>query len=169
MIFPTVRWKRENATFVANSLPIPGVATPAALVFPFYGDRIVLAEIPSRGWCIPSGHLEPGESAEQAVRREAFEEAGVTLGRVVYLGYFVLTDPETNVVRHAPTFVADVLGLSEIPEGSESLGRMLAPIEDISGLYFAWDALLAAVFDEATQAKSEKLLVGTPLDSFRSE
>jgi len=71
--FPTVRWKRESATFVSgwheSEEPV-GVPRPAALVFPFYGDRVVLADIQTRGWCIPSGHLEPGETAEEAVRRE---------------------------------------------------------------------------------------------------
>ncbi|MBC8137805.1 MAG: hypothetical protein H8F28_18140, partial [Fibrella sp.] len=44
--FPTVRWKRERATFVpcdSESEEPTGFARPAALVFPFYGDRVVLA------------------------------------------------------------------------------------------------------------------------------
>ena len=35
-------------------------------------------------WTLIAGFIEPGESAEQAVRREVMEETGVTLGRVEY-------------------------------------------------------------------------------------
>jgi 8-oxo-dGTP pyrophosphatase MutT (NUDIX family) len=32
----------------------------------------------NRGWTFPKGHVEPGESARHAARREAMEEAGVS-------------------------------------------------------------------------------------------
>jgi 8-oxo-dGTP diphosphatase len=162
--FPKTQWRNDQATFVRGESV--GFPTPAALVFPFYGDKVVLAEIPGRGWCIPSGHLEPGEKPEAAARREAFEEAGVTLGRVVCLGYFVLTDTQTGTIRHAPTFIADVQGLSELPEGSESRGRLLANLEDIDGLYYHWDDLLAAVFEEAATARESLLPSGVALSAF---
>ena len=165
--FPTVQWKRESATFVASTmLPVPGepVPAPAALVFPFYGDRVVLADIPSRGWCIPSGHVEAGETAEEAVRREAWEEAGVTLGTVACLGYFILTENDNGQIRHAPTFLADVRGIEPVPVGSESRGMQMVPIEDVAGLYFAWDDLLAAVFDYAAEEKPHLLRSGISLN-----
>lgn len=170
--FPTVRWKKEQATFVpcdSEAEEPTGFPRPAALVFPFYGDRVVLADILTRGWCIPSGHLEPGETAEEAVRRESFEEAGAILGKVLYLGYFVLTDAETGVVRHAPTFIASVTAIGAVPDGTESRGSQLANIEDIATLYFAWDALLAAVFALAYAKKQERLLVGVSLTDWTSE
>ena len=166
-VFPVVRWKRESATFVASDVPPTGekVAAPAALVFPFYGDRVVLADISSRGWCIPSGHIEPGETAEEAVRREAHEEAGAILGAVAYIGYFILTDSETGVVRHAPTFIADVRGFEPLPDETESRGMQMVNIEDVAGLYFSWDALLASVFAYATEEKPHRLRVGVPLSA----
>ena len=167
--FPHVRWKREWATFVACESEAgepTGIARPAALVFPFYGDRVVLADIVSRGWCIPSGHLEAGETAEDAVRRESLEESGATLGKTEYIGYFVLTDAETGVVRHAPTFIASVTAIGAIPDGTESRGAQLADVEDIATLYFAWDALLAAVFAHAYSEKQTRLRDGITISDF---
>jgi 8-oxo-dGTP diphosphatase len=165
--FPTVRWKREWAFFVAaDALPADGTPQPAALVFPFYGDRVALADIATRGWCIPSGHVEPGETPEEAVRREALEEAGVVLGETLCLGYFVLRSAEDDSVRFAPTYIADVRALEDIPPGSESRGRQLVPVEEIADLYFSWDALLAAVFEYAYAAKEERLRAGVPLAAY---
>lgn len=168
--FPTVRWKREWATFVAaETLPDDGTPMPAALVFPFYGDRVALADIADRGWCIPSGHIEPDETPEAAIRREAREEAGVTLGETRCLGFFILTDLATGVARYAPTFVGSVASLTDVPDGSESRGRQLAPVEDVAGMYFSWDDLLAAVFTYAYEVKQEYLRSGVPLSSLVDE
>ena len=134
-------------------------------MFPFYGDRVVLGDIAHRGWCIPSGHVEAGETDEQAVRREAWEETGVTLGTVAYLGHFILTHRETGIVRHAPTFIGQVSALGDVPKNSESRGMMLASVEDVADLYFAWDALLADVFAYAWAQKALRFPVGVSLSA----
>jgi 8-oxo-dGTP pyrophosphatase MutT (NUDIX family) len=80
-----------------------------------------------------------GETPEDAVKREAKEEAGITLGRVAYLGWFVLIHTETGVLRHAPTFIAEVRTLGGDVLAEESRGAQLVNAEDVASLYFAWD------------------------------
>lgn len=164
--FSSVLWKREAVTFVADDWPDDGTPVPAALLFPFYGDRVVLADIVTRGWCIPSGHLEAGETPEDAVRRETYEEAGVTLDRVFPLGYFILTDTMTHHKRYAPTFIGDVRGLGDIPPGHESRGRQLVAVEDVANLYYSWDDLLSEVFAYAWRRKADLLAAGYSLAEF---
>jgi 8-oxo-dGTP diphosphatase len=142
-----------------------GVApTPAALVFPFYGSHVVLANITGRGWCIPGGHVERGETLLNTIHRESYEEAGIELDIVRPLGYFALTPLDSpNSPRYIPTFIASVSNFSDIPISSESEGRHLATLEDVADCYFAWDELLSAVFAYAWEEKERHLRSGIPL------
>jgi 8-oxo-dGTP diphosphatase len=161
--FPTVLWNDDDATF----FPGKTIESPVwVLVFPFYGDRLVLAQIAGRGWCIPSGRIEPGETVEGAAHRETHEESGATLGKLAPLGCFSLTSRTTGAVRHGMAFLGDVFNLEDLPEGSESEGRILLPIEEVASAYFAWDALLAAVFTHAEESRLTLLPSGTSLSDF---
>ena len=88
--FPTVLWGETRATFLPNGADLPSASLTAALVFAMQDGEFVLADIAGRGWCIPGGRLEAGETAEQAARREAQEEIGATLGSLVMLGHYLL-------------------------------------------------------------------------------
>ena len=46
------------------------------------GGHVVFVKHPTRGWEIPGGHLEPGESPEQALVREVLEETGLEVSIV---------------------------------------------------------------------------------------
>ena len=41
-------------------------------------SEVLFVEHPERGWEIPGGHLESGESPEEALLRELFEETGMS-------------------------------------------------------------------------------------------
>lgn len=65
--------------------PIPLITSALALAFD--GQRLLMTNLQQRGWDLPGGHLEPGETPEEAMRREVFEESGARLGEVRLLGY----------------------------------------------------------------------------------
>ncbi|MFJ2992544.1 NUDIX domain-containing protein [Pandoraea sp. NPDC087047] len=50
------------------------------------GDTVLFARNPRDEWELPGGQPEPGESLEDAVRREVLEECGWRVGSVGYAG-----------------------------------------------------------------------------------
>jgi NAD+ diphosphatase len=60
---------------------------PVAIMLSVTKDKCLLGRGPHFGpgmYSALAGFIEPGETIENAVRRETFEEAGIRLGRVVY-------------------------------------------------------------------------------------
>src|SRR5262245_866943 len=60
---------------------------PVAIMLAVTRDRCLLGRGPHFGpgmYSALAGFIEPGETIENAVRRETFEEAGIRLGRVIY-------------------------------------------------------------------------------------
>ena len=70
----------EGRTVLSPQLP-PGEMVTTALVLAFDKDRLLQTNLAARGWDIVGGHIEPGESPEEAARRKAYEEAGARLQR----------------------------------------------------------------------------------------
>jgi|GEM_PF-571352 len=84
-----VRWE----FYLSNQLP---EALPCTAVFclALTSDeplRVVLTRN-HRGWELLGGHLEPGESLEQALHREALEEGGFCVSSAQLFGYRAVTN-----------------------------------------------------------------------------
>lgn len=159
--FPSVVWGEYEATFTLSTRLHP----THVVVFPFAGDLIVLADIKNRGWCIPSGHIESGESPLEAAGRESMEEAGVELDRIQEIGAFILTSKTGNQAA-AIAYIANVTNILDHPTGSDSAGRELFRIEDICETYYQWDELLDMTFTFAWQQAQSKLRMAYPIPNF---
>ncbi|MEV2277096.1 NUDIX domain-containing protein [Nocardiopsis sp. NPDC049922] len=99
------------------------------------GDRLLMVRHRDRAWEFPGGHAEPGEGIRDTVVREAWEEAGATLGEVSVHGYYVLAGGHVTIVTSAQ--VVDVAPLSGDFETVE-VGEFDSLPDDLSwsdGLY----------------------------------
>jgi len=77
-------WRRDCPACRAEHFPR---TDPVVIMLAVSGDRCLLgrqSRFAPGMWSCLAGFLEPGESIEQAVRRETQEEAGILCGRISY-------------------------------------------------------------------------------------
>jgi nudix-type nucleoside diphosphatase (YffH/AdpP family) len=128
------------------------VAGDAVTVLPYdpVRDRVMLVEqfrfgAHVRGdpcpWSLEpiAGRIDGGETPEGAARREAGEEAGITLGELIPIGRYYPAPGATT------EYLFSYIGLADLPETAERLGGLATEAEDIRALVIGFDALMALV------------------------
>lgn len=149
--FPTGKYGRQTLRFYPAPFRAP-LRAFAGLVFPWRGERVLLCDILGRGWCIPSGRVEPEEESMEAVRREAMEEAGAYLDDLQYIGCYEII--ERNETRWADCYTASVGDLTEIQIKTESRARQFFLMEELPESYHIWNDLTEDVFRHAYEVNA---------------
>jgi 8-oxo-dGTP diphosphatase len=83
-----IPWIPENSEarlYQTDELPQAHLCG-TAFAFAFLDDRMLMTRLANRGWDIPGGHLEPGESPDQAAIRETLEETQVVVEPLELVG-----------------------------------------------------------------------------------
>ena len=120
---------------------------PTADVLIEVGDRVVLVrrKHPPRGWAIPGGFVETGETVETAAVREALEETGLRVTLTALLG--VYSDPARDP-RHHTISTVYVGSASGSPAGGDDAAeaRLFGENDLPSPLAFDHAKILADYF-----------------------
>jgi NAD+ diphosphatase len=77
-------WRRDCPSCRAEHFPR---TDPVVIMLAIHGERCLLGrktQFPRGMWSCLAGFVEPGETIEDAVRRETLEEAGIVCGRAAY-------------------------------------------------------------------------------------
>jgi 8-oxo-dGTP diphosphatase len=91
----------------------------SVLVFIKEDTKWLMVRNKFRSWEFPGGHKEGNEDVFETAKREAFEEAGVEIKNLKYVGYYRLQSGHTTLV-----VLAEVERLHDIPEEFETEERL---------------------------------------------
>lgn len=108
----TTTYSFVEGTVLPKELPI---STP--LTFAFIGQNLVIVKKQTGWWDVIGGKIEDGETWEVALKREAYEEAGVFIDHIELVGYVIAENsgnsdnykfPKINVIPVTFSFVKEV-------------------------------------------------------------
>lgn len=111
-------WARQCGTCQAEHFPR---TDPVVIMLAEYDDKVLIGRgvrFPPGRFSALAGFVEPGESFEEAVRRELWEETGVRVGRVDYLKSQPWPFPSQLMIACMAQALDDALTLDieEVPE-----------------------------------------------------
>jgi 8-oxo-dGTP diphosphatase len=119
----------------------------AVFLIAFDGDKILSCRN-DRGWDIPGGHVEPGETLEESLRREVREEVGASFGFAVP---FATLTPEGSS-RSMLFYATDSVSLGDFVPSDDALERGVLSPQDLLRRYHGDKDLLAKLIEQATLA-----------------
>jgi NAD+ diphosphatase len=106
-------WRRDCPVCEAEHFPR---TDPVVIMLPIKGERCVLGRsprFPPTMWSCLAGFCEPGESIEEAVRREVAEEVGVTCTQVKYFASQPWPFPSSLMIGCHAAAVGDHIVIDE--------------------------------------------------------
>jgi 8-oxo-dGTP diphosphatase len=147
----------NESHIVLDEMQPPIEFITAAFALAFEGDRLLVAHLANRGWDIPGGHLEPGETPVEAMRREVYEETRVRLDSIELIGHqkMIIRAPKPAEYRYPYPIGYQVFYWGQVAlfdsfvETKETLGRgLFSPgeardIEWVRGLNELYEYALA--------------------------
>ncbi|MEW6075523.1 MAG: NUDIX hydrolase [Candidatus Omnitrophota bacterium] len=122
--------------YIANQLKTPFVTVDAIIEI---GEGIVIIERknPPFGWALPGGFVDYGESLEDAVRREAKEETGLSIHGLVQLHTYSNPSRDPRFHTIGTVFIAKACGMPRA--GDDAAGLKVVPLTELKKLQFAFD------------------------------
>ncbi|WP_134704007.1 NUDIX domain-containing protein [Ammoniphilus sp. YIM 78166] len=97
------------------------------LILPLYKDKLLFTCHPERGWELPGGKVEEGETAQEAAIREAWEETGARISVLTQLAEYRVKDGDLGFSK--AVFLAEVLEWGARPLEFETIDAALFPLD----------------------------------------
>ncbi len=141
--------KPGTLPFRADAPIVPELSAGAVVVHEPTGEFLLIHLADEDRWCLPKGHVDPGESLAQAARREIVEETGIDsvdlqeeIGEITYR--FYRPGEGSNVLKTAIYFLAYTPTRSVRLEPIFDRYAWLAPEEALGTVTYETDRTVVA-------------------------
>lgn len=142
-----------ESELIFHASPYQGGVVPfAVLGFCWIEGRIILALIKERGWCVPSGRIEVGETPLQAVAREAKEEGGIQQAEWHPFGWFEVN--EEHRCRVSVCYVGLDPDWDRTPTGDDVLETGSFELDGLDSIYYDWSAMVERAIRSSLEVAS---------------
>jgi 8-oxo-dGTP diphosphatase len=120
---------------MVSSMRTPLLAVDSVILFENGVVLIKRKNPPFQGsYALPGGFVEIGESTEEAVIRESWEETGLQIALVGLVG--VYSDPDRDPRGHVVSVCYFSRGTGQLVSGSDAKSAEVFPLEDLPKLAF---------------------------------
>jgi 8-oxo-dGTP diphosphatase len=137
-------------------VPSKGEVITSACVTLTEDKKIVAVDVIGRGIDIPGGHIDPGETAVDAMRREAFEEAYIKVDAPTLIDVLKVTSDDKRLgLEEKPYMLIYAAKVSEIQDfivNDEISQRLIMTREEFVSNYFANHDYARNMIDAAVRA-----------------
>ena len=130
--YTDVNGNQVTLTFSMDCFPI---RAKHVLVITRYKEDWLLTDHPIRGLEFPGGKIETGESAEDAAKREVYEETGGVIRSLDYVGEYLVEEQDHSAMFVKAIYFADVEKLEKRNHYLETNGPVLKGDELLEELH----------------------------------
>ena len=127
--------------------------TPTVDIIIEHSDGIVIIERLENplGYALPGGHIDYGESAEEAAIRETKEETGLDLTDIKEIGFF--SNPDRDPREHKVSMVYVAKGHGTLKAGSDAKCVHIMDPSQLPKLQFDHDQIVKAYLRKKMQGQ----------------
>jgi 8-oxo-dGTP pyrophosphatase MutT (NUDIX family) len=164
--FPTFNWGKNTKVRFETFNGIPkDVPVTSCMVMAVLDKEYLVLSSPKRGWGLPGGHVEEGETPKMTAIRELREEAAVEVDKEslqVVGGWLAKKIRKTKKKSKYPDltyqllFIANITEVKQFTKRFEVFDRIFVPISDV--LDYATSATFKPIFEYVTEEYKEAFI-----------